>query len=156
MNHLSVAHDGHCPKSHLHGWRAGRGAAHFASWVGMPGECLLQEDPRQSNFLTQQKPFVLIQVDLKKSYLCWATLPQSFAVATFCDLVFFFFFCSMSRCFCVFFHVTELSRINSPESTEFRIDATFLIQALRKKIKFYSKNSSTTKNTFCDENIQQL
>lgn len=78
VNLLSVAHDGHCPKSHLHGWRAGRGAAHFASWVGVPGECFLQEEPlsKSAQFFDPTKPFVSIQVDIKKLPLLSNVAPK--------------------------------------------------------------------------------
>ena len=119
---LSVAHDGHCPKSHLHGWRAGRGAAHFASWVGMPGECLLQEEPlsKSVQFFDPTKAVCFDPSRLKKKYLCWAEqrCPKVCLVATFCDLVFSF---SSLRCrvlFVFFFHIKnrtiahQLTRIN--------------------------------------------
>ena len=60
----------------------------------------------QSNFLTQQKPFVLIQVDLKKiPLLSWATLPPKFALLPpFAILFFLFLLFDVAFFLCFFSH----------------------------------------------------
>ena len=157
---LSVAHDGHCPKSHLHGWRAGRGAAHFASWVGMPGECLLQEEPlsKTVQFFDPTKAIssVLIQVDFKITTSVEQRCPKVSLLPPFAILFFLFLLFDVPLFLC-FFHVKnrtiahQLTRINRIQNR-----CNFPHSSSANKNQVLLKKSSTTKNTSSNENIQQL